>query len=67
MTRKSTRPFIAPPDAAGSAGGSPSSRSAQSKIAALEAQIRVLSDALRDLEHQLAEKDRRIEALNGAR
>src|SRR5262245_20239882 len=33
------------------------------QIPALEAQIRVLTDGVRDLEHSLAEKDRRVEEL----
>jgi len=33
------------------------------QIPALEAQIRVLTDGMRDLEHRLAEKDRRIDEL----
>lgn len=33
------------------------------QIPALEAQIRVLTDGMRDLEHRLAEKDRRMEEL----
>jgi len=36
------------------------------QIPALEAQIRILTDSARDLEQELAEKDRRLEELNGA-
>jgi len=56
--------LLAPPDeAAGSDVPLSDVEERDEQIPALEAQIRVLTDGMRDLEQRLAEKDRRIEEL----
>jgi len=56
-------PLAPPDDAAAAAVLLPDVEEQAEQIPALEAQIRVLTDGMRDLEHRLAEKDRRIEEL----
>ena len=56
-------PFAPPADPAASDVPLADAEEQEEQVPALEAQIRVLTDGMRDLEHGLADKDRRIEEL----
>ena len=63
-TEEHTVLYSPPPEAAGPAARLAELSERVEQIPSLEAQIRVLTDSARDLEHAAAGKDRRIEDLN---
>jgi hypothetical protein len=56
--------FYSPADAAGSSARRAELAERANEISSLEAQIRVLTDSARELEHRVVERDRQVDELN---